>query len=56
MKKAKTKKTLKSEPTKKKTASKAKLDPTSQNRIIKLINSSLNIDEVLHLSMKLMEI
>ncbi len=55
MKKAKTKKTLKSEPTKKKTASKAKLDPTSQNRIIKLINSSLNIDEVLHLSMKLME-
>jgi len=34
---------------------KSTLDPSAQNRIIKLINSSLDIDEVLNLSMKLME-
>ncbi|MBN1594781.1 HD domain-containing protein [candidate division FCPU426 bacterium] len=33
----------------------APLGLSSQNKIIKLINSSLNIDEVLNLSMKLME-
>jgi response regulator RpfG family c-di-GMP phosphodiesterase len=54
-KKTKTKKNVKTKPIKKKSPAKITLDSSAQNKIIKLINSSLDIDEVLNLSMKLME-